>query len=276
MRLVAQISNLENDELQLVFSGGTSLSKAYGLIQRFSEDLDFKLTLPETGISRATCRHYRDLVVKTVLAAGDWTIDGDIQSRNASRFFSCSFKYLTNFTVAPALRPHIKLDVSFLPPSLPPEIRPLRSFVAEARSDHPEVPEILCVVPAETAADKLSTLSRQVLTRQRGAANDDATFIRHLHDLAALEIHTTKHPDFPDLAHHILTEEATRGGVSPEIAVMKPKKRLAATLEALETDSHYPAEYERFVLAMSYAAEGKTPTFEQALESVSRIGASVT
>jgi predicted nucleotidyltransferase component of viral defense system len=27
--------------MRLVFSGGTSLSKGFGLIQRFSEDLDF-------------------------------------------------------------------------------------------------------------------------------------------------------------------------------------------------------------------------------------------
>ena len=29
-----------------VFSGGTSLSKGWGLIKRFSEDIDFKVAMP--------------------------------------------------------------------------------------------------------------------------------------------------------------------------------------------------------------------------------------
>jgi predicted nucleotidyltransferase component of viral defense system len=35
------IAKFESDEFQPIFSGGTSLSKGYGLIQRFSEDVDF-------------------------------------------------------------------------------------------------------------------------------------------------------------------------------------------------------------------------------------------
>lgn len=34
-------------DVKIVFSGGTSLSKGYGLIKRFSEDLDFILTVSE-------------------------------------------------------------------------------------------------------------------------------------------------------------------------------------------------------------------------------------
>jgi len=38
--------------IQLVFCGGTCLSKAHGLIERMSEDIDFKLVLPQ-GVSRS-------------------------------------------------------------------------------------------------------------------------------------------------------------------------------------------------------------------------------
>lgn len=37
---------VERDGIQLVFCGGTCLSKAHGLIERMSEDIDFKLVLP--------------------------------------------------------------------------------------------------------------------------------------------------------------------------------------------------------------------------------------
>ena len=64
IRLVATIVNVRQDNLALVFSGGTSLSKGYGLIRRFSEDLDFKVGLPEDGITRSTRRNYRRAIVE--------------------------------------------------------------------------------------------------------------------------------------------------------------------------------------------------------------------
>ena len=42
VQLLKVISEFKNDRgVNLVFSGGTSLSKGFGLIKRFSEDLDF-------------------------------------------------------------------------------------------------------------------------------------------------------------------------------------------------------------------------------------------
>jgi len=43
---------VDSDGIQLVFCGGTCLSKAHGLIERMSEDIDFKLVLPQ-GLSRS-------------------------------------------------------------------------------------------------------------------------------------------------------------------------------------------------------------------------------
>jgi len=273
MRLVAVLAGIDHGELRPVFSGGTSLSKAYGLIQRFSEDLDFKCVLPDGDISRRARRVCRDLIMETIRAVEGWNIIGDVQSRNESRFFSCSLGYPANFDIAPALRPHIKLDFSLVTPVLAPEERPVQSFVAAARGDAPEVPAILCVVPAETAADKFSALSRHVLTRRRGTENDDPTPIRHLHDLAALEVHATGHPKFPGLLRRILFDEAGRGDVSREIAALNPRDRLAMALKTLADDTGYPKEYEHFVAAMSYAGDEEAPTFAQALQAAHRLSA---
>ena len=40
---------LRLEGVQLLFCGGTSLSKAYGLIERMSEDADLKVVLPDAG-----------------------------------------------------------------------------------------------------------------------------------------------------------------------------------------------------------------------------------
>jgi predicted nucleotidyltransferase component of viral defense system len=91
MRLVALLAGIEHDPLRLVFSGGTSLSKGYNLIRRFSEDLDFKLVLPKGGVPRSVRSGYRRQVVQAIRATGNWTIeDTDIQVGNASQFLAVS------------------------------------------------------------------------------------------------------------------------------------------------------------------------------------------
>ena len=52
MRLMAVLADIRHGGFEPVFSGGTSLSKGFGLIKRFSEDLDFKIKLPASKISR--------------------------------------------------------------------------------------------------------------------------------------------------------------------------------------------------------------------------------
>ena len=43
------ISGINFGDYDIVFAGGTALSKAHGLIQRFSEDIDFKVIAPSLG-----------------------------------------------------------------------------------------------------------------------------------------------------------------------------------------------------------------------------------
>jgi predicted nucleotidyltransferase component of viral defense system len=43
IRIIAAISRVKNPTMRLIFSGGTSLAKRYGLIRRFSADVG-KLT----------------------------------------------------------------------------------------------------------------------------------------------------------------------------------------------------------------------------------------
>ena len=111
IRLVSTVINVNQDNPALVFSGGTSLSKGYGLIRRFSEDLDFKVLVPEAGIERPDRRNYRRAIVEAIRADGDWTLEDDhVEVMNDRRFFRCQVAYPTRFTVAPALRPRLQLE----------------------------------------------------------------------------------------------------------------------------------------------------------------------
>ncbi|NTW52694.1 MAG: nucleotidyl transferase AbiEii/AbiGii toxin family protein [Chlorobiaceae bacterium] len=49
--ILDRMRSLDTGSMMLVFCGGTSLSKAHGLLERMSEDIDFKVIVPE-GLSR--------------------------------------------------------------------------------------------------------------------------------------------------------------------------------------------------------------------------------
>jgi len=44
-QVIHELSNVENEYFRLVFCGGTCLAKAHKLVQRMSEDVDFKIQL---------------------------------------------------------------------------------------------------------------------------------------------------------------------------------------------------------------------------------------
>jgi predicted nucleotidyltransferase component of viral defense system len=57
VQLIREISGAELLGAQVIFTGGTALSKAHRLLQRFSEDIDFRLVLPtEPLLSRSRRR----------------------------------------------------------------------------------------------------------------------------------------------------------------------------------------------------------------------------
>lgn len=271
MRLVAVLANVKYDNFIPVFSGGTSLSKGYGMIKRFSEDLDFKIHHSSGIETRGKRRKYREHIVQAIQNAGtDWTLE-KVNSSNESRYFNCKIKYKNIFEPAVALRPHLKLEMTFGTPALSFEYRSMRSFVSIAMKSSPEFEKIACVSPVETAADKLSALTWRILSRKRGGEEDDPTVIRHLHDLVALETFLSDSDKFVPLLLTLLKKDISRWKPDERILKMKPVEQIQEALAILNKDKEYASEYERFVTNMSFARNDEIPTFRDALTVAVRI-----
>ena len=103
---------------------------------------------------------------------------------------------------------------------------------------------------------------------QRGNDDDDATAIRHLHDLAALERLATDAREFHELVLQAAAADSRRGGgTAPET----PADRFAAMLRHLETDAVWAVEYDSYVNQVSFAQPGEMIAFEQALDAAKRL-----
>ncbi len=274
VRALGVLAALDHAPAAPAFSGGTSLSKGWGLIKRFSEDIDFKVAMPAAA-SKAEGRRLRSAYRERVLSAltgSDFELVDKPLIGNESQFFSADLAYQSQFTTGPGLRAHIKVEMSFYAPALNPIVRPVSSLIAQAQKQPPEVPAFPCVDPVETAADKLSALAWRVCTRRRASADDDPTIIRHLHDLAALEGHIVAAPGFIDLVQAAATADASRGGGT---APSDPAARFTAMLDLLRADKLWASEYDEFVGLVSFAGSGETIAFADALAALDRLVASV-
>jgi predicted nucleotidyltransferase component of viral defense system len=264
---VAFISQVNVADFQAVFTGGTCLSKAHGLLERFSEDVDLRV-IAKGRPKRRTLSDYKQTIVEALRSGGFAFNNEQIKARDENRYFSIDLAYPTEFANALALRPHIQIEVSIRAMQLAPVALPVASFVNAAIKKPAEISAILCIDPAESAADKLSALAWRVLDRIRGNKYDDPSLVRHIHDLAMLKDTALAHSDFTALVMAAMADDAQRPKNKPELIEIGAHDKLAQMLNILSSDAQYLQEYARFVGGVSYADAKNIPHYAAALNAV--------
>lgn len=107
-----------------VFCGGTSLSKGYHVIDRMSEDIDFKLVFTTEG-QESTKSHRRKMLKLIKDNILNLLIDADFENidasaRNENTFFRFNVPYQSVFSEETSLRPYLKIEFINMPIQLPP------------------------------------------------------------------------------------------------------------------------------------------------------------
>lgn len=268
-QVLACLAGQQFPGFEIVFSGGTALSKAHGLIQRFSEDVDFRVISAEDSPSRQKLSEFKHAVVNSLRQAG-FKVSAP-EARDNNRYFTVDIEYDTFFDVHDALRPHIKLEVKVVSPQLPVKQMPVGSFLAKLGNRTPEVKGITCIDPVETAADKLSALAWRIPNRVRGEANDDPAIVRHIHDLAALENLVKDDVRFLRLVAASMQLDNDTLLKNKSVYGLSNAKKFEQMLAILTQDAEYRREYDQFVKGVSYAPEGAEPDYDSAMETVERL-----
>lgn len=264
IQVLSAIANFESTEITTIFSGGTSLSKGFNLLKRFSEDLDFRCRyqFEGTGSQQRKARSaYRKQVVGEIKGSEHVSLNDDDISV-ASSYIKFPLGYSQKQFDHASLRAGLQVEFSFTQPRLEPEMREVQSLVSLYTDQAPET-KILCLSPVETASDKISALTWRVLKRNREEASDDPAMIRHLHDLCALKsiIHSNK--DLFIKTASSAFEDDQRSGRRDTKEGFSDSMKSALTL--LNSDKEYENEYSHFVEAMSYADDEENIGFEVAI-----------
>ena len=264
VQLIKHVFNLDEIRVIPVFGGGTSLSKAYNIIKRFSEDVDFKIQEKALFSNRSKRREYRDFLGESVAQIDYFEVEKP-KCYDQSQAFVFEIKYPQAFKNS-SLRPYLKLEFRLQTSSLPPKLKPIRSFVAEYAQQSPEIVSAYCISPVETAADKISALFWRVFNKDRtfpeGTIENDPTLIRHLYDLHALYPLVMNYRGFELLLEKIYKQDRKPKGFPAELTIVDLFKQ---TLDKLKNDTLYREEYVQYVDGMSYARDHDRISFEDVL-----------
>lgn len=268
-QVLALLATVNISGYLIVFSGGTSLSKAHGLIKRFSEDIDFKVLTEEKNPGRGVLSTFKHTLIKILEDAGFKIIPESIFARDLNRFFSFHLEYRSHFAPLSGLRPHIQLEFTVSNTELKPVNRQAGSLLNQLKKAAPEVKQIACVDPIEIAADKLSALAWRIPKQESLEKSEDRSLVRHIHDLAALEKVVNENNDFRRLVLIALQTDNER---NKEMALLSSMQKFNILLDTItKNDKKYRAEYDTFVRGLSYAAEGEVPDYDTSIASMKRL-----
>ena len=165
---------------QLIFKGGTSLSKVYGVIERFSEDIDLSLSREDLGFTgerdpyQAESGKKQKGLIEALVTRCEEAISGELIPRLRERFatvlgdegsgdapWSLSLDegdaQTVNFSYPPGLRSGGALPISY--------VRPIVRLELGARSDHwPAEEHVIQSYAAEVLPDSFEVPSCRVRT----------------------------------------------------------------------------------------------------------------
>ncbi len=219
--------------LRFELKGGTSLSKGFALIHRFSEDIDIRIEPPadmniKTGRNHDKPEHCEGRKRFYDWLAGTITIDGihDVQRDTAfddSKYRSGGIRlhYQIIGEKIDGLKDGILLEVGFddITPNFPKTIRSWAYDYAAGKvpiTDNRAV-DVSCYHPGYTLVEKLQTISTKY-RQQQETEKFPVNFMRHYYDVYCLlqDAETVKFIGTPEYLMH--KEKRFRSADNPVIA----------------------------------------------------------
>ncbi|MDF9809838.1 putative nucleotidyltransferase component of viral defense system [Aurantimicrobium minutum] len=259
------IGELGQEHYSMVFCGGTSLIKAHRIINRMSEDIDFKIILGDELNTSARRKVLKQIKTEFLCLLGDSDVSFiDYPAENNNSHFHIDISYESSFERTTALRPVIKVEFTHSTTALPIEIHTATALLGDVDAHYLNPVELECLSLEETLAEKVVSYLRRNLPAFRNTPGQfEPQLVRHIYDvhmLSGLKLDLTA---AQKAARHAYTEDAKRyANKSPEFA-QNPRRLLLSVLTNLD-EAEVASHYEEFVATL---VNGDVPEFDKALSS---------
>jgi hypothetical protein len=187
--------------LKFELKGGTSLSKGFQIIHRFSEDIDIRIEPPaalgvKTGKNQTKPAHiqsradFYDWLTKTIVIDGITSVARDTLVDNRDLFSGgIRLTYKNVVTPIEGLREGVLLEAGFARVT-PNEPKDISSWAYDYAASKVEIIDnrakaVACYDPGYTLIEKLQTISTKY-RRQQESGDMPVDFMRHYYDVYRL------------------------------------------------------------------------------------------
>ena len=183
------IFSLQHPQFNFVFCGGTCFSKAYGGLDRISEDVDIKVILkPGAVLSKSELRdalsQLKPTVILALVKAGFDEQDIRKQARDENKYLVFDANYDTHFIKAKEMRSNMKLELNYTTLALAPQDQTIGLLLTGLSDGKPYTFQTKCVDLREGLIEKLISFPRRLAMHLVDSSRElDKTLVRHLFDV---------------------------------------------------------------------------------------------
>lgn len=197
--------SLQQQRIEFELKGGTSLSKGYGLIHRFSEDIDIHIRtnfglMTEGKEDKAEVKEARknfyDILAKNISINGIVRIERDYAFDDKDKYRSGGIRLYYDSSYTPGLadlKEGILLEAGFdtITPNMPLNISSWIWEYLVTKNMHSNyinntASSVLCYHPGYTLVEKLQTIIRKYRNRSIADNSNNANFMRQYYDVYCL------------------------------------------------------------------------------------------
>ena len=235
---------LSKSEEPFVFKGGTSLSKAYGLIDRFSEDIDLSMNRKPTESEK---RKTKTIITEIADEMGLVLMNPeDIQSRHSYNKYV--FEYESLFSEIPL---ELIIETSFYQAVYPVETHTVSSFVGrfcKERSIELPIPFDAAFVDMQVQSLERTFIDKVFAICDYRLQDMQDRDSRHLYDIAKLlpQIEITK--ELEDLINEV-REDRMQSKNNPSA---QPEHNIPEMLKEIISSRFYEADYNNVTKKLLY------------------------
>ena len=269
------VSTLSHPSFDLVFCGGTCLSKAYGLLDRVSEDVDIKV-VNKIGVAlkgsalRTELSSLKKTIFELLLSVGFDNDSIKITARDGNRYVVLDAAYGSHFEQSPAMRANMKIELNHTSMVSHPTKREI-GLLFDVLADIPRSSAIQmdCVDIREALVEKMLSFPRRLaLWMHDQSRGFDKALVRHIYDVHEI---STKMPEIvseTETLRSMMLSAMSKDAVDfasqhPGFAA-DPVGELEKAMSHASENTSFRDMFDEFVSVMVYARP--TLNFDQALE----------
>ena len=207
------LQKLSEIQYPVVFKGGTSLSKAYKITDRFSEDIDITFTehLGENRRKKLKYSILKPISEELGLEIKNWD---SIESDKNYNHYDFYYESVVGDRAINIIPPFVKLETALMSYSFPTEEREIGNYLFDALGE--EEQELVSTYNLTPFSMRVQSLSRTLIDKMfavcdyylQGKARRNA---RHLYDIYKLALHVNINDEFMSLVDEVRNHRIQMG-----------------------------------------------------------------